>query len=264
MGIGIKLELKKLGKPYIVPLVTPDKGDGPVRIAICDDDVSLRAGLREVIDTCNGLSEDTIITEYQEGNELIDSHLKCPHDIIFLDIEMDGISGLEVGQKIRDSDRNVIIIFITNYMRYVLRSFRIEPFDYIIKPVDGEVVSEVLERALKKHKEQHFIVNIKWRENSYAIKVCDIVFIESDLRHIVIVTVDNRYKVIGKLDEYELRLAPYGFLRCHQSFIVNMNYIKCIGHSSISTTLNHDIYMSTRRKQDCLKAFTEFLVRFRV
>lgn len=182
----------------------------------------------------------------------------------FLDIEMDGLSGLEVGQKLRDVDRNVIIIFLTGYKKYVFKSFKIEPFDYILKPINNEKICDVLTRAIKKHRELFYIVDIKWYDKSYNLRACDIVHIESDLRHVTFVTDKNKFKSIGKLDAYEQRLSPYGFLRCHQSFLINMNYIKSIESKSIITTLGTEIDMSARRKKECLNAFNEFITRYKI
>jgi DNA-binding LytR/AlgR family response regulator len=235
-----------------------------VRIAICDDESETRRTLHSTLNSCGDLPADTIITEFSDGAMLTDSHSKCSFDIIFLDIHMNGMSGLEAGRKIRDVDRNVIIIFLTNYKQHVFQSFVIEPFDYLIKPVDGDKLNKVLNRALKKHREQHYIVNVKWQDISYALKTCDIIYVESELRYVIFVTEDNRYKCVGKIDDFERRLAPYGFLRCHKGFLINMSFIKSINDNAIITTLGHDVYMSARRKQDCLKAFNGYLTKYRV
>ena len=235
-----------------------------MNIAICDDESIHRDNLMAALSVCGTLPKEAIITEFSDGKSLLDGHVTCSQDIVFLDIEMEGMSGLEAGQKLRDIDRNVIIIYLTGYKKYVFKSFRIEPFDYILKPIKNEKICEVLTRAIKKHREQFYIVDFTWYDKSYTLKACDIVHIESDLRHVTFVTDNNKYKSVGKLDDYEQRLSPYGFLRCHQSYLINMNYIKSIESKSIITTLGGEIDMSARRKQDCLNAFNEFITRYRV
>ena len=235
-----------------------------MRIAICDDESTHRTSLMDALLSSETMPKDATISEYPGGTELMDAHMRCPHDVIFLDIEMEGISGLEAGQQIRNTDRNAIIIFLTSFDKYVFKSFRVEPFEYIIKPVDNWRISEVLGRAVRKHREQYFIVDFKWKDKPYALRVCDIVFLESDMRHVIFVTNDNRYKCVGRLDEYERRLSPYGFLRCHQSYLINMSYIKSIEKKSIVTSLGYEIAMSIRRKQYCLGIFHEFITKYRV
>lgn len=240
------------------------RGENLVRIAICDDEPIHRANLRAVLKACEALPKDAVLVEYSDGASLLDGHAKNPNDIIFLDIEMEGISGLETGQRIRNADRNVIIIFLTSHKEYVFTSFRLEPFGYIMKPIDIGEINEHLNRAIIKHKEQHYIVDFKWKDKPYALKICDIVYLESDKRHINFYTDKNEYKCIGKLEEYEHRLSPYGFLRCHQSILINMNYIRSIEKDTIKTTLGKDIDMSIRKKQHCLNTFNEFVTKYRV
>jgi len=235
-----------------------------MRIAICDDETVCRNELIETINASDVLQENVNLIECINGAELLENHKKEPFDIVFLDIEMDGMSGLEAGQRLRSVDRNVIIIFLTNHQQYVFKSFRIEPFDYIVKPARNGKLLKVLNRAIKKYKEQHYIIDFKWQENSYALRTCDVVYLESDLRHVTFVTGDNRYKCVGKLDEYEKRLTPYGFLRCHKSFLVNMSYIKSIEKNEIITALGYNIDMSARRKQDCLNTFNEYILKYKV
>ena len=240
------------------------KGDGLLRIAICDDERTFRTDLHRSIDRSGILPNGTEIKEFSNGADLLADHIRDSFNVIFLDIQMDGISGLEVGQSIRANDRDVIIILFTSFQQYVFQSFRIEPFDYIIKPADSETVIDVLRRALKKHIEQHFIVNFKWKDTSYALDVSEIIYIEGYYRLIMFITKDGKFECAGRLNEYENLLSPYGFLRCHQNVLINMRYIKSIENSCISTIFNFNVDMSSRKRHDCLKAFNAYLAKYKV
>jgi len=235
-----------------------------VRIAICDDEKIIREELKSVLTSIDVFPIEAMVIDCPSGATLIANHVEHPFDIIFLDIEMKGVSGLEAGHMIRNTDRNVIIIFLTSHQQYVFQSFRTEAFDFILKPITKEKISDVFSRALQKYKEQHHIVHIKWMDSTWVIDVSSIVYLESNRRQITFVTKDERYACIGRLSDYESRLVPYGFLRCHQSFLINMNYIKSIENTAITTTYNQDVHMSVRKKQYCLKAFSNFLVKYRV
>ena len=242
------------------------RGDNSVRIAICDDEHTYRTRLRSTLDACTILPNDTEITECADGSALLSFHTKQPFNIIFLDIQMEGMSGLEVGHKIRDIDKNVIIIFLTGFQQYVFQSFKIEAFDYIMKPIDDLTVENVLERALRKHRERHHIVQFKKLDgSSNALDVSEIVYIEGgDSHRIKIVVNDAYFYCNATLHEYENRLSPYGFLRCHRNYLINMSHIRRIENIEILTTSNHNIPMSVRKKQDCLRAFNTFLAKYRV
>lgn len=240
------------------------RGVNYMRIAICDDEPIHREDVKKVLSTCEVLPKNNVLSEYPNGLDLLEEHAKNPFDIVFLDIEMEGLSGLETGQKIRNIGRNVIIIFLTSYKDYVFNSFRIEPFDYILKPITVEKIINVLKRAVNKYNEQHYLIPISFKDNTYTLEVREIVYIESDLRHVIFYTENNRYMCIGKLNEYDYRLSSYGFYRCHQSYLINMNFIKSIDDKKIEMTTGSEINMSVRRKQDCLNAYSEYLARYRV
>ena len=240
------------------------KGDKSVRIAICDDESEVRARLRQAIFASKSLPPDADSIEFSNGAELLKSHTDRPFEIIFLDIQMEGMSGLEVGHEIRNTDKNVIIIFITGYQKYVFESFKIEAFDYIMKPIEDATVADVLRRALKKHKEQHYIVQFKCEDSYHTLHVSEIIYIECHTRRVKIATENESFYCFGKLNEYEKRLTPYGFLRCHQNNLVNMSYIKSIEKTCIVTATNENVDMSVRKRQDCLKAFNTFLAKYRV
>jgi len=240
------------------------RGDNTVQIAICDDEPVYRNELKAILKACEVLDDKVNIRGFSSGESFLEENEKEPSDIVFLDIEMGEMTGLETGQKLRSIDKKVIIIFLTSHKKYVFTSFRIAPFDYILKPIDNTIISDVISRAVDKYNEQYHMVNFKWHDESYALKACEIVHIESDLRHVTFVTENNRYKSVGKLADYEKRLSPYGFLRCHKSYLINMSYIKKIGSKSILTTLGEEVDMGSRRKQYCLSTFNEFITKYRM
>ena len=182
-------------------------------------------------------------------------------DVIFLDIEMPGLSGLEAGQEIRKIDVDTIIIFLTSHDQFVFQSFKIEAFDYLIKPIDIHAANDALARATKKYQSQHFIVSVKWKNEEYRLEVNDIVYINGYGRHVIFHTKKDEFEIVGKLSDYETMLAPYGFVRSHMNDIINMKYIESIGEKTIETTTGHKILMSARKKQKCLKSFNEYLAR---
>ncbi|MCL2222182.1 MAG: LytTR family DNA-binding domain-containing protein [Oscillospiraceae bacterium] len=238
-----------------------------MKIAICDDEQTHREKLRKIIKDCDILPVDAVLFEYSNGSALIYGHAENRHDIIFLDIQMDGMNGLETSHKIRSGDRDVIIIFLTGFEQHMPQSFRIEAFDYIVKPAEESRISDVLNRALRKYKDLHCLIKFKWGDDVYALDVGDIVYIESMKRKLKIVTADpdeKDYEIIGKLNDYDRQLQKYGFLRCHHSFLINMNYIKIIEDTFIKAKSGHSVYMSTRKKHFCLQSFNTFITKYRV
>lgn len=265
MQIIHKLLAKFIRNAYTMP--KSRKEGSLVRIAICDDEKVHRDKLRETLKDCVILPVDAALFEYSDGSALIHSHVENPHDIIFLDIQMDGMNGLEAAHAIRDNDKDVIIIFLTGYEQHMSQSFRIEAFDYVMKPADADRIADVLGRALRKYQDLRYIVKFKMGDTVHALEVNDIVYIESMRRKVNIVTKDSKneeYLINGILDDYNTQLNKYGFLRCHRSCLVNMRYIKKIEDLFIKTTSGHTVYMSTRKRQFCLQEFNIYITKYKV
>jgi DNA-binding LytR/AlgR family response regulator len=183
-----------------------------------------------------------------------------------LDVEMNGITGIEAGQEIRQIDSNVIFIFITNHTEYVYESFTVEPFDYIVKPFNADSIGKTLSRALKKYREQHHLIDYKWQGNLYTLDINRVVSIEAFRGRIFFHTLNEKdeYECNGNLDNYEHNLQAYGFLRSHRNVLVNMRHIKSIEDRKIKTNCGKTVQMSVRKKQSCLRAYSSYLTKYRV
>jgi DNA-binding LytR/AlgR family response regulator len=232
-----------------------------MKIAICDDDQRARKDLCQILLSDEVKSLYTSIDEFSSGRELIDSYKDQRFGLIFLDIEMPGLSGLETGLKIREMDQDVIIVFLTNHKEYVHAAYPVETFDYLMKPVEADKIRDLLVRVSAKYLTLHHLVYLPSKEN-VALEVKEIIYIESYRRHITFHTENGEFKYVGKLDEYESKLSLCGFLRCHQGFLVNMHYIRSIGERTITTTTGDSIAMSARRRQHCLQAFQKHIERY--
>lgn len=124
----------------------------PVKIAICDDDGILRDMLRREIEKyCAENQISCEITCYGSGEEIL--HGKKVPDILFLDIRMSGINGMETARALRSRYRDIILIFVTGVSEYVYEAFDVGAFHYLVKPFSKEKLREVLERALRQQEE---------------------------------------------------------------------------------------------------------------
>ena len=242
-----------------------------MRIAVCDDDSVLRDNLHKSILAFDSLPSETSIAKFSDGHSLVDAHSKQPYNIIFLDIQMGGLSGLEAGALIRDIDQKVLIILVTSYEQFMQKAFKIETFDYITKPYEDKDIHAVLKRALRKHIDQYRSICLTWRGATHKVKHSDIIYIKIDNRHLNFITTDEdaEIKCIGKLDEYERELAPHGFFRCHKSYLVNMDFISSVANDKIvvkhsALENDHVINISSRKRKEFLGAFNEYVAKYRV
>ena len=237
-----------------------------MRIAICDDDKKVIKQAYDIIKSYNKLPIDTSIFLYDNGKTLIKTHIINKFDIIFLDIKMEEVSGLEIGNNIRKYDKDVIIIFLTNYDQYVFQSFKVEAFDYLLKPINNNMLNNVLARAVNKYYSHHQIIKFQCKDTTFILDVGEIVYLEGYYHRIGIITNNNsnKYECFGKLSEYEKMLKPYNFLRCHQGILINMKYIKKIENSIIITSMETTVPLSVRKKKNCLMSLNEYVTKYRV
>lgn len=231
-----------------------------MKICICDDEMRIHKIVKEYISKFTSNKTPYIIIDTFSAEELIDKYSNSEmYDIIFLDIEMDKMTGMEAAEKIHNIKPDTIIIFISNHPKYVFDSFKVEPLHFLVKPIFEDEFFNVFQRAINKYKILNSSITLKWQSERYVIKVDSIKYIEGYKRHIAVFTDDGEYEAIGKIPEMLNMLSPYGFIQTHQGFIVNMDYIKRFDKSDVVLFDNTRVMISVRKRTEALRAFDRYL-----
>ncbi len=172
---------------------------------------------------------------------------------------MDGITGIEVGKQIREFEKNVIFIFTTSHTEYISDAFRLNAFQFLVKPINQEDFNNEMKRAINTIIQNKKKYIIKSDNKIEVIEICDIIYIEIFGRKLVVHTVKKNFEITGRLkDEFD-KLKSFGFIRCHKSIFVNMDYIQSIENKSIVLTNNNAIALSRNYKSDVLRSFNFYL-----
>lgn len=231
-----------------------------MHIAIAEDNLSHVEILIKYLKASNNWDHNFDITVFNNAEELLHSITNNnSFDIIFFDIIMDGINGFEAAEKVRKSDNNTIIIFITSDTSYVYSGYEINAFRYILKPVTSEIIDKVLGEAAVQLNSVKRKVTLNVGDRIISLNVSEIFYVESMLHKIYIHTLNGRIDYYGKLAEEERRFSSLGFAKCHRSYIVNMSYVKSIAKSEIILNNNERIPISRQKRDDFLKAFTIYM-----
>lgn len=204
-----------------------------LRIAICDDQLSERELLGGFLRGYFAAHPyEYVLTEYSRGETLVDDYEdgSASFDLIFLDIFMDGILGMEAARGIRRAAPKVPIVFLTTTPDYALESYDVQAYGYLIKPLDGEKAAALLGRFLREEYDgRQKTLLLREGGKGSRIPYREIESIESR-RNVLLVRLENgeEHRVYARLDDVERELEGHGFLRCHQSYIVNMEQIRTV------------------------------------
>ena len=197
-------------------------------IAVCEDQKELANSLRRDIESYFENRGEPLIAvrEYYDGQALLDADAAQPFDIIFMDIELPGISGMEAAKALRQRGSDALIVFVTAYSEFMATSFHVEAFDFLTKPVQPSDIARVLNRCVQKLNRQSGTIVVKIGTGAAVVRVRDILYISSSKHYLHIVTRDGAsLRSMMTLNQMEDMLKSYPqFVRCHQSYIANLEY----------------------------------------
>lgn len=233
-----------------------------MRIAICDDDnncINIVENYIEKLKTstteCDAYeSGESLFFAYTDNNER--------YDVVFLDMEMKKMNGIETANKIREIDEHTVIVFITSHTEYMKESFKCSPFRFLVKPVEYNEFQEVFYDICKKLKKQR--KTLTFTENKAMVRLfCDdIIYCESQDHWVRIYTKEQTYKICKTLTDLYESLDKEIMYRVHKSFLINFQYVKSIKESNIQ--LYHCeklIPISRSYKKSVIKEYTDFIER---
>lgn len=207
------------------------------RLAICEDDNAIR---KEISALCQEiLTEDGIrhvITEFSEAEEL-DRVLKeegHPFDLLILDIQMNGMSGMELAKSLRQRGDRVSILFVTGYEDYLAEGYGVQPIHFLLKPISRKALAEALHTDWNLNCKPR-TVTMHLGGRTISLILADIQYIESYNHNVVVHhQAGTSQTYLLSLTELERQLSSGQFCRCHNSYLVNMDYIIEIGRTELT------------------------------
>ncbi|MDE5823547.1 MAG: LytTR family DNA-binding domain-containing protein [Lachnospiraceae bacterium] len=201
-----------------------------LRIAICDDDRRFTGELEEMVRqeaTETGAAVDT--EAYSDSGTLVaDIEKGYRYDLIFLDIEMERVDGINAARQIRRMDRSALLTYVSGYEQYLKELFDGEPFRFLSKPVDGAKFRKYFRDACARIGETEDYYRFSFNKKIGKVTVRDIVYFESRNRVVHIIMADGSVeRFYGRLNDVEKELSEgrQEFLQIHQSYLVNYSYI---------------------------------------
>lgn len=223
-------------------------------IAVVDDEKAIREHICGLVEE---QQPESRIETYATGEELLASGKRF--DIVFLDIQMEGMNGIEAARNLREKNANLgvedtVLVFITGIKDYVFDAFDLYAFQYLLKPIDEGKFAEVLEKAAREaaKKKERRVLFIKSR--NLTLDQSEILYIESRAKKVEIHTVRQTIEIYAAMDELEGQLGE-NFYRCHRAYIVNMDCITEYDGESITLTNGDRVYLTKKKYGEFVKAY---------
>jgi len=228
-------------------------------IGICDDEQDFARELEEMIRQYARESGTEIRTTlFLNGRELIEGN-RLTLDLIFLDIQMDVMNGLEAAKRIRARDGKVGIIFLTSLTRYALAGYEYQAANYIIKPITYPRLKRELDRWLESYRREdkkYILVNNE--DGCHRVDLSTLHYLETYNRNVKLHTDSGDIISYKKMKELEAELKEAHFIRCHSGYLVNLFYVKRVGKLEITLTDGEVIPISQPKRKAVMKELADY------
>ena len=199
------------------------------RIGICDDEMEFCTEIEEFVQKYAEKEEITVETEvFTSGEEFFQamSNEKAV-DLLFLDIELGGIDGVEVGRRLREKVENeaMQIVYVSSKESYAMQLFQIRPFDFLTKPVNMEKISKVMSEYKRLFIDRNMFFSFQVGKSTYRISENEILYFQCEGKKIGINTTTDKREYYGRMADIEKQISANKFCTIHKSYIVNINYV---------------------------------------
>lgn len=231
-----------------------------MKIAVCDDSRKDRENLLCLLrEYEKNKGKEFEIAEYDCGEALLENSADLQNcQIIFLDINMADLSGLEAAAAIKNLYPKILIVLVTAYMDYALDGYKVKASRFLVKDDLSISITECMDALIGEIEQETWIKEFPFVEGNIKLKVNDIIYIETAKHKNVFYTQEGSYNIYKKMDELEEELRGYGFVRIHLSFLINMRYIRKISSYVMTLTTGKEISVPKSRYAEVKKQYTLF------
>ena len=226
------------------------------QIAVCDDEQIV---CDMVSETVSRWKPDVKVQCFSSGEALLAAY--DFFDVIFLDIDMQGIDGIETGRRIRKKDHETKIIYLTSYRDYVAGAFEVHAFQYLLKPISPAQLTHFLDEIFQyvKKTDKRTILDFQTNEGIVCVDAAEICYFEFTDRKIRLVTLNGVYTMRGKISSIYDRTSSLGFSMPHKSFVVNFLHVKNVRNLDIFLDNGDSIPLSQKKQRAWKQELTNYL-----
>ena len=230
-----------------------------IRVAIVEDDGTERERLRaclRALEESEGLQFH--ITDFTTGTAFIGS-FEPVYDLVFMDIEMPGMDGMETARALRKMDASVLLIFVTNMAQYAIYGYDVDALDFILKPVNRYSFAIKMKRALSRIPDwNEEYISVKTEGEIRRIPVSSIHYLDIDGHYVVYHTAEGDLQEYGTLKEAYGKLNRPSFVFVNRSCLVNLCHVSAVSRNTV-TVGERQLDISRPQKKSFLTAMSDFM-----
>lgn len=232
-----------------------------IKIAIIEDEKSEQEKIRSYFERLEKESDNTyVLSFFSNGEKFLFGFTYGLYDLVLMDIELSSSeNGIQISEKIREIDKDVVLVFMTNLAQYAIEGYKVNASDYIVKPISFfDFKSRILaisEDISSKHKEK---ILIQTDGKKIVILLKDIYYIETVSHSLIYHTKSGNYRVYGVLKNIQLELEKSNFSMCNSCFLVNLEYVESIDGFTVKVK-GENLQISHPRKKQFLQELSLFL-----
>lgn len=229
------------------------------RIAVCDDET---VDLKQIAETTKNIlvSEniDNIISCYKSSKELMKEILSDEkYDLLLLDVLLPEKNGIELASCLREFSYTTPIVFISNDKEMALCGYEVNAVRYLVKPLDAERLREALIYCYEQQKKSKIFISMN--NGTYKLMPKEIMYVETSGRGCRISLQDKKLHTSIKISELDTRLREFGFIRCHQGFLVNLCFVRSVKSYELELTDGTKIPISKHRFREVKNTFMSYM-----
>lgn len=232
--------------------------EGLVRIAIVEDDALAERRLEDCL--CRYETEYGIgfsVVHYGSGFEFLE-RWACKADIVFMDVDMPGMNGIETARRMRETGSEAVLMFVTNLAQYAIEGYSVDALDYVLKPVEYFAFKLKIQKALRSVAVcTDRVIQIMADDQTHYLKSSEIQYVEVEKHSLTYHTTNGALLGEGSLKNVEQALEGLPFYRCNYCYLVNLQYVSSVGNAEVHIG-NTVLQLSRSRRKPFMEQLTNY------